>query len=40
MKEVKIPMAQSKLKSRTGPTPALIPERNAITVVTIASVSA
>ena len=34
--EENIPKAQSKLKSRTGPTPPVIPDKNAITVVNIA----
>ena len=37
MNEEKIPKAHNKLKSLTGPTPPVIPDKKAITVVNIAS---
>ena len=40
MKDVEIPIAHKRLKSLTGPTPALIPDKKAITVVTVAKVNA
>ena len=37
MNEEKIPKAHNKLKSLTGPTQPVIPDKKAITVVNIAS---